>query len=82
MLVKETEILFKFSKADFLQFVSMHNCLQMKALYSLYIHMWKIIFLMYVCRKKYAEVLILMSVELYPILMTLLMKGFSASAMN
>lgn len=32
--------------------------------------------------KKYAEVLILMFVELYPILMTLLMKGFSASAMN
>lgn len=52
MLVKETEILFKFSKADFLGFVSMHNCLQMKALYSLYFHMWKIIFLMYVCRKK------------------------------
>lgn len=54
----------------------------MKALYSLCFHVWKIIFLMYMCRKKYAEVLILMFVELYPILMTLLLRSFSTSAMN
>lgn len=60
----------------------MRNCMQMKTLYSLYSHVCDIAFLMCGCREKHAEVLILMFVKLYPILMALLMRSFSASAMN
>lgn len=71
-----------FQKIFFLKFMSTWNCTQIKTFYSLYFHMWKIIFLMCACKKKHAEVLILMFAKLYPILMALLMRSFSASAMN